>query len=55
MDDMVLLRPPPRELLERGPPPSVVKALKQFDKRMATETLEIIELARPRGWHIPHQ
>ena len=55
MDDMLLLRPPPRELLERGPPPSVVKALKQFDERMATEALEIIELARLRGWHLPHQ
>ena len=55
MDDMLLLRPPPRELLERGPPPSVVKALKKFDDRMEAETLDITEKARSRGWQLPKQ
>ena len=32
MDDMLLLRPPPRKLLERGPPTSVQQALRRFEK-----------------------
>ena len=33
MQDMLLLRPPPRDVLERGPPPSVRKALAQFEAK----------------------
>ena len=32
MDDMLLLRPPPRTLLERGPPASVCAALQRFEE-----------------------
>ena len=32
MEDMLLLRPPPRELLERGPPKAVRAALEHFDE-----------------------
>ena len=32
MEDMLLLRPPPRTLVERGPPASVRRALQRFDK-----------------------
>ena len=53
MDDMLLLRPPPREVLQKGPPPSVLKALQKFDERMATETREIEELAQERHWILP--
>ena len=34
MADMLLLRPPPRRLLERGPPPSVRKALVVFERKI---------------------
>ena len=53
MDDMLLLRPPPREVLQKGPPPSVLKALQKFDERMATETREIEALALERKWILP--
>ena len=53
MDDMLLLRPPPREVLQKGPPPSVLKALQKFDERMATETQEIEDLALARQWMLP--
>ena len=53
MEDMLLLRPPPREVLQKGPPPSVLKALQKFDERMATETREIEALALERKWILP--
>ena len=34
MADMPLLRPPPRSLLKRGPPPSVRKALASFEMKI---------------------
>ena len=38
MEDLLLLRPPPKDFFERGPPPSIVKALQQFEnKRVASE------------------
>ena len=33
MSDMLLLRPPPRELLERGPPLNVRAQLQRFAER----------------------
>ena len=33
MENMLLLRPPPRSLLEGGPPKSVKAALERFDKK----------------------
>ena len=35
MEDMLLLRPPPRELLENGPPANVRHALDRFSKKIA--------------------
>ena len=32
MEDMLLLRPPPRTLLERGPPAAVREALQRFEE-----------------------
>ena len=34
LEDLLLLRPPPRELLERGPPPHLRAALASFEKRI---------------------
>ncbi|CAK9002078.1 Uncharacterized protein (Fragment) [Durusdinium trenchii] len=33
LDDLLLLRPPPREILERGPPESIVARVAEFQKR----------------------
>ena len=53
MDDLLLLRPPPRELLEEGPPQSMVGALQQFEaKRLATEA-EADDLARRMQIEVP--
>lgn len=38
MEDMLLLRPPPRALLEGGPPVSVRKALERFEGRFMEST-----------------
>ena len=40
MEDMLLLRPPPRTLLERGPPASVREALQRFEQ---TEKITIAD------------
>ena len=53
MDDMLLLRPPTRDVLQKGPPPSVLKALKKFDEGMAKEAREIAALALERHWILP--
>ena len=53
MDDLLLLRPPPRELLEKGPPQSMVTALQQFEaKRLASEA-EAEYLARCMQIEVP--
>ena len=53
MEDMLLLRPPPRELLEAGPPPSVKRALKRFDERIAASVQGATELADTFGIRLP--
>ena len=45
MADMLLLRPPPRELLERGPPAAVRAALRRFEQRELTSVADAVELA----------
>ena len=53
MSDMLLLRPPPRELLERGPPRGIVAALAQLEaKRWAAEE-EAVQLANQLGIELP--
>lgn len=53
MSDMLLLRPPPRELLERGPPAGIAAALARFEaKRVATEQ-EAVDLANKLGFLLP--
>ena len=53
MEDMLLLRPPPRALLERGPPPAVKKALAKFETTI-TESVAMAEaLAAELGFSLP--
>ena len=51
--DMLLLRPPPRELLERGPPPAVQKALDLFDEKIAESVAAAEKLAVELGFQLP--
>ena len=53
MEDMLLLRPPPRELLEAGPPKAVLHALQQFEAKIADSTLAAALLAERMGMHVP--
>ena len=53
MSDLLLLRPPPREILERGPPENVKKQLGISEKRMATSTKRAEATARGFGFDIP--
>ena len=52
MDDMFLLRPPPRDLLERGPPPSMSKRLAQFDRHIEETSFEAIKTAERLGFKL---
>jgi len=53
MDDMLLLRPPPRALLENGPPAEVRAALAQFDEQVAFSTAAAALLAQGFGMRLP--
>ena len=45
MEDMLLLRPPPRTLLERGPPASVKRALRRFENAEVATIADAIRMA----------
>ena len=49
MEDMLLLRPPPRELLEGGPPKSVKQALERFETKRLESTDAAARLAADMG------
>jgi hypothetical protein len=53
LEDMLLLRPPHRELLERGPPPHVQKALLSFEARIAESVEAAAALAAEMGIVVP--
>ena len=53
MRNMLILRPPPREFLERGPPASLRDALREFDKRAARSREEAEHLAAELGFALP--
>jgi hypothetical protein len=53
MSDMMLLRPPPRDLLERGPPRSVLKALTELQAKIARSTRAAEALAQRLGFVLP--
>ena len=53
MEDMLLLRPPPRELLEGGPPADVLAALQEFEAKIASSTEGAAALADRMGMPVP--
>ena len=55
MEDMLLIRPPPRELLERGPPVSVRDALKRFESTELDTVADAVLLAQRFGITLPDE
>jgi hypothetical protein len=53
LEDMLLLRPPPRDLLEAGPPQNVRRALERFDERIAASTEAAALIAARLGMPLP--
>ena len=53
MRNMLILRPPSREFLERGPPVSLREALKKFDEKAKTSRDEAEQLAAELGFVLP--
>ena len=53
MEDMLLLRPPPREFLERGPPASVRKGLECLERKIAESTEAAATLCAEMGLPVP--
>ena len=53
MEDMLLIRPPPRKLLERGPPPSVREALKRCESTERDTIAAAVVLAQRLGFLLP--
>ena len=54
MEDMLLGRPPPRELLERGPPASVREALQRVERTEQDTVHEAVLLAERLGTVLPN-
>ena len=55
MEDMLLLRPPPRRLLEAGPPASVLRALRGFEQKTRASVEAAMELAEELRWTVPSE
>ena len=53
MEDLLVLRPPPRTLLERGPPASVKRALRRFENAEEATIADAILLACDLGITLP--
>ena len=53
MSDMLLLRPPPRQLLEAGPPASVRRALRRFEEKRQASVAVATALAAAWEVHLP--
>jgi hypothetical protein len=53
MQDLLLLRPPPKELLDKGPPQSIVSALQQFEAKRLTSVAEAEAFALRVGIEVP--
>ena len=53
LGDMLILRPPPRGLLERGPPEGMRKALRRFDEARQRSELAAEPLAARLGISLP--
>ena len=53
MSDMLLIRPPPRSLLEAGPPANVRAQLQKFDERVRDTRRQAEERAAKFGFDVP--
>ena len=53
MKDMLLLRPPPKELLERGPPKAILQALHRFVDLEERSVAEAAQFCRELGLSLP--
>ena len=53
MRNMLLLRPPPREFLERGPPASLQAALRQFEEKTERCMEDAERVATELGFVLP--
>ncbi len=53
MRNLLILRPPPREFLERGPPASLKEALHKFDQKAERSRQEAEQLAEAMGLVLP--
>ena len=53
MQDMLLLRPPPKEFLDRGPPARIVEALAKFEAKRLRSEREALKLAADLGIELP--
>ena len=54
MEDMLLLRPPEREFLERGPPQGVREQLRNFSRKIERTSREAERLANEFGFTLPN-
>ena len=54
MEDLLLLRPPPRRLLEAGPPACVLRALRRFEEKAHASGTAAMDLADELGWIVPN-
>ena len=55
MEDMLLVRPPPRKLSERGPPKSVRAALERFAATERDTMADAVVLAERLGIALPDE
>ena len=53
MSDMLLIRPPPRSLLEKGPPANVCAQLHKFEERVIKTRKQAEERAVKIGFDVP--
>ena len=53
MSDMLLIRPPPRMLLETGPPANVRAQLQKFDERVTATRKQAEKRAAKFGFDVP--
>ena len=53
MEDLLLVRPPPRALLEQGPPADLKEALSIFEERISDSERAAEQLCFDWGWRLP--
>ena len=55
MEDLLLLRPPPKDLLERGPPAAILRALQRFIHLERDSVAEATQLCSDLGIVLPDE